>query len=289
MDQQKASGNTGNQVEQYSALFIIVLLVLIFRSLTLALVTIAPAVFSVIISGPLVAEAAQHGLQVSPLAQYLMIVLVLGAGIAGLAAAECLAAAGRGVLILEARDRLGGRIHTVDDPALGHPIELGAEFVHGRPADLVGLIRKSGLTLERMPTRHRGGRGRAPTPVPDIRDTLARLLDPAGGPLPDMPVAALLRQRRAELPSPAGLDPVARYLEGFHAADLGRFGTRSLAENEAAEDEDGDDPHRVREGYGALVQRLAARLDPDRAEIRLETVVASLRWRGFQPISRTPS
>ena len=206
-------------------------------------------------------------------------VLVLGAGIAGLAAAECLAAAGRRVLILEARDRLGGRIHTVDDPALGHPIELGAEFVHGRPAELVGLIRKSGLTLERMPTRHRGGRGRAPTPVPDIRDTLARLLDPAGGPLPDMPVAVLLRQRRAELPSPAGLDPVARYLEGFHAADLGRFGTRSLAENEAAEDEDGDDPHRVREGYGALVQRLAARLDPDRAEIRLETVVASLRWR----------
>ena len=56
------------------------LLVLIFRSFTLALVTIAPAVFSVIIAGPLVAEAAQHGLQVSPLAQYLMIVLVLGAG-----------------------------------------------------------------------------------------------------------------------------------------------------------------------------------------------------------------
>src|SRR4029077_12203848 len=49
VDQQKASGNTGNQVETYSALFIIVLLVLIFRSFTLALVTIAPAVFSVII------------------------------------------------------------------------------------------------------------------------------------------------------------------------------------------------------------------------------------------------
>ena len=80
VDQQKASGNTGNQVQDLSSVFIIVLLVLIFRSLTLALVTIAPAVFSVLIAGPLVAEAAQHGLQVSPLAQYLMIVLVLGAG-----------------------------------------------------------------------------------------------------------------------------------------------------------------------------------------------------------------
>jgi RND superfamily putative drug exporter len=80
VDQQKASGSTGSEVQNLSMLFIIVLLVLIFRSLTLALTTIAPAVLSVIISGPLVAEAAHHGLQVSPLAQYLMIVLVLGAG-----------------------------------------------------------------------------------------------------------------------------------------------------------------------------------------------------------------
>jgi RND superfamily putative drug exporter len=80
VDQQKATGNTGNKVQDLSLVFIIVLLVLIFRSFTLALVTVIPAIFAVTISGPLVAEAAQHGLQVSPLAQYLMIVLVLGAG-----------------------------------------------------------------------------------------------------------------------------------------------------------------------------------------------------------------
>ena len=80
VDQQKASGNQGNEVQDLSIVFIIALLVLIFRSLTLALTTIAPAVFSVLIAGPLVAEAAHHGLQVSPLAQFLLIVLVLGAG-----------------------------------------------------------------------------------------------------------------------------------------------------------------------------------------------------------------
>ncbi len=80
VDQQKASGNQGNQIEALSALFIIVLLVLIFRSFTLALTTLAPAFVSVLIAGPLVAEAAAHGLQVSPLAQFLLIVLVLGAG-----------------------------------------------------------------------------------------------------------------------------------------------------------------------------------------------------------------
>ena len=80
VDEQKASGNTGNRVQDLSLIFIIVLLVLIFRSLTLAITTVLPALLSVLISGPLVAEAAKHGLQVSPLAQFLMIVLVLGAG-----------------------------------------------------------------------------------------------------------------------------------------------------------------------------------------------------------------
>jgi putative drug exporter of the RND superfamily len=80
VDEQKASGNTGNEVQDLSLVFIIVLLVLIFRSLTLAITTVLPALLAVTISGPLVAEAAKHGLQVSPLAQFLLIVLVLGAG-----------------------------------------------------------------------------------------------------------------------------------------------------------------------------------------------------------------
>ena len=80
VDQQKASGDQGNRVQNLSVIFIILLLVLIFRSFTLSLTTLIPAFMSVLISGPLVAEAAHHGLQVSPIAQLLMIVLVLGAG-----------------------------------------------------------------------------------------------------------------------------------------------------------------------------------------------------------------
>src|SRR6185437_14259898 len=80
VDEAKASGSTGSRVQDLSLIFIILLLVLIFRSLTLAITTVLPALMAVVISGPLVAEAARHGLQVSPLAQYLMIVLVLGAG-----------------------------------------------------------------------------------------------------------------------------------------------------------------------------------------------------------------
>jgi monoamine oxidase len=204
-------------------------------------------------------------------------VLVLGAGIAGLAAAETLAAAGRRVLVLEARDRIGGRIHTVDDPELGHPVELGAEFVHGRPAELLELVGRSGLGIERVPERHERGRGSAP--LLDVRETLAQLLKPVSGPTRDRPVADLLRERRAEAGRPEELDAVARYLEGFHAADLASLGTRALAENESAEDNDGDDLLRVRQGYGTLVRRLVERFDPARVEIRLETVVVGIRWR----------
>jgi putative drug exporter of the RND superfamily len=80
VDQQKASGNTGNKVQGLTVLFVILLLVFIFRSFTLAITTVLPAAISVSIAGPLVAEAAKHGLQVSPIAQLLLIVLVIGAG-----------------------------------------------------------------------------------------------------------------------------------------------------------------------------------------------------------------
>lgn len=80
VDQQKQSGSTGNQVELISVAFILILLLLIFRSLLAPFITLIPAFMSVAIAGPLVAEAAHHGLKVSQLSQLLLIVLVLGAG-----------------------------------------------------------------------------------------------------------------------------------------------------------------------------------------------------------------
>jgi len=80
VDQQQQSGSTGNQVQFVALVFILVLLLLIFRSVLAPLITVLPALLAVTISGPLVGAAAHAGLKVSQLSQLMLIVLVLGAG-----------------------------------------------------------------------------------------------------------------------------------------------------------------------------------------------------------------
>jgi len=79
-DQQKQSGNTGNQVQGAAVVFILILLFLIFRSALAPFITVIPAFLSVAIAGPIVGELGNHGLKVSSLSQLLLVVLVLGAG-----------------------------------------------------------------------------------------------------------------------------------------------------------------------------------------------------------------
>src|SRR5438132_723663 len=74
-------------------------------------------------------------------------IIVVGAGAAGLAAARRLHDAGHDVTVLEARDRLGGRTWTDYDLA-GHPVELGAEFVHGEHVVTWDLLRAHGLEAQ---------------------------------------------------------------------------------------------------------------------------------------------
>src|SRR5882672_10509815 len=72
-------------------------------------------------------------------------VIVIGAGAAGLAAADELSRKGARVLILEARDRIGGRCWTRRIPGLSIPVELGAEFIHGEAKVTHALLKRAGL------------------------------------------------------------------------------------------------------------------------------------------------
>jgi NADPH-dependent 2,4-dienoyl-CoA reductase/sulfur reductase-like enzyme len=88
-------------------------------------------------------------------------VVIIGAGVAGLAAAERLVARGRNVTILEARDRIGGRIWTLREPELPVPIELGAEFLHAEAKETRDVARRAALgVVDVNGRRFAPGRGR---------------------------------------------------------------------------------------------------------------------------------
>src|SRR5215469_12730387 len=80
-------------------------------------------------------------------------VLVIGGGIAGLAAARELARHQISTTVLEAKNRFGGRICTIREGNL--PIELGAEFVHGQSKPLIEAIDRARLLTQPVPDKHR--------------------------------------------------------------------------------------------------------------------------------------
>lgn len=127
-------------------------------------------------------------------------VIVIGAGVAGLSAARDLAAAGASVIVLEARDRIGGRVHT--DTSWGLPVEMGAAWVHalkGNP--VVPLTQQAGLSLvpcdydnevirDTMTARPSPAGYRASDQVDRLSDRLADSSPPAS-----TSVASWMRQR----------------------------------------------------------------------------------------------
>jgi monoamine oxidase len=74
--------------------------------------------------------------------------VIVGAGAAGIAAGRRLVDAGRSVMLLEARDRIGGRAWTVDLPGIG-PMDFGCHWFHSAGRNpLVPLARRLGFTVE---------------------------------------------------------------------------------------------------------------------------------------------
>ena len=211
--------------------------------------------------------------------------LVLGAGISGLAAARALADAGQHVALIEARDRIGGRIFT--DRIIrnsGEPvsIELGAEFIHGLPPVTWDLIKEANLgTYELDGTQLSFARGGFQSSSEDYGEAVSVI---------DEMMAWLERQPRgtdvtfAQYLDLAGIDGSRRrrataYVEGFNAADSRVIGVAALVAQQRAEDKvHSDRLFHVEAGYGALPAFLSDRFRAAGGTLLLEHPVRRVRW-----------
>ncbi|NMO14983.1 FAD-dependent oxidoreductase [Pyxidicoccus fallax] len=204
-------------------------------------------------------------------------VVILGAGAAGLAAAAPLLRAGLRVIVLEARERIGGRVATLHDPVTDVPLELGAEFVHGKPDSLKKLVRRARLTVRECNDIHAlSWKGR----FGDGEEAFRFMEALASAKPPDRPVAELIQERaRAERWSQLQVAMARSYVEGFYAANPDTASTMAIARmEEAAETLGGITPSRVMEGYDRVLRALAAPLLERPGALLLNTVAEEIRW-----------
>lgn len=204
-------------------------------------------------------------------------IVVIGAGAAGLAAARTLADAGRQVVVLEARDRIGGRVWT--DHSFGPvPVERGAEYIHGDQADTWAWVRRAGAHAEAA-TRWTGRRivqeddclvgpeifqGRADLqPLWTLEEQIAAYTGP------DCSLGDWLQARQ--------FSPLATHIADMRLAhsNCGTLDTISVAElaHELRFSDKGPGDFHILEGYDTVLAVLATGLDT-----RLNTPVAAVRW-----------
>ncbi|MFF2493113.1 flavin monoamine oxidase family protein [Agromyces sp. NPDC058064] len=210
--------------------------------------------------------------------------IVLGAGAAGLGAARTLADEGRRVLVLEARDRIGGRMWT-DRTSMSIPVERGAELVHGSRASTWEIIEAAGITTRRQQSIW--GRLAPGTPWLD-GTTYASLKFPLGapaGPLPDPEdgETALAWLTRVGIPPEnypillAAIEVDSEQFDVLPAAWVADTVAWAIAEQDVPAEtpfEEPYDDHRVIGGYDQVLRAIATGL-----QIRLNTKVHTVEHR----------
>jgi monoamine oxidase len=211
-------------------------------------------------------------------------VLVLGAGAAGLAAAQQLTQAGLRVIVIEARERIGGRIFTQHVPGHPLPIELGAEFIHGRPPESFTLVEQAGLLVYQINGDRWLAKDGQLAPSDALwkqTNQLLRRMASAGH--PDRSFQTFLADFQSDPAWREAAAMAASYVEGFDAADISAVSVQALLlEQRAAAANDGDRAFRIAGGYQQLMASLAAMCEPSHLRIELATIARRVIWQRGQ-------
>ena len=200
-------------------------------------------------------------------------VAIVGAGVAGLAAARSLTRFGIRCCMLEAAPIVGGRLRTLRRPGWNMPIELGAEFVHGRPGPTLaldgGAIRLVAVPEQRVIVESEV------CPMLDTWPRFARALAPAR----NAPSTESVAQYLARTSLGEGDHGLVRMLvEGYHAApttDVSAQVVARDAENVAADFKQ----YRTGDGYDRVLTSLEQGISRDKCRIELGARVRRVQWR----------
>lgn len=202
-------------------------------------------------------------------------VLVIGAGVAGLAAARRLHDEGHTVTVLEASARIGGRVRTVRDPRLPQPVELGAEFAHGEDNVIHALARAEGLELHEVSDARWLADARGVRPLEDLWSAIARAMQRVHPADPDRSLRDALEEAAAGASLERERTLALEFVEGFHAADARRVSANALADGGPWDEASERRNFRLAGGYDQVPRLLA---EPLGDVIRLGHAVERVAW-----------
>ncbi len=202
-------------------------------------------------------------------------IIVIGAGAAGLLAARELSASGYKVTIVEAAGYVGGRIKTSADPSFGHPIEEGAEFVHGNLPLTLQLLKEANISFHRIKgkmLRNSNGRWHEQHEMIEGWDELMAKMYSYKH---DVTLAAFLNENFKEARYEQLKKSVQKFAEGFDLADIQQASMFSLR-NEWEKEE--GDQYRIDDGYARLIDYLIQQCKTTGVSIHTSSVVKQITW-----------